>query len=151
MDKPIFSLSGGNGRLDVYENKIVFNRSNVVANLLSKGSLEANTIYISKIESVKFRKATIFEFPGYLAFTLADGTVNGVTFDLWSNDKALQIKNYVEQKLENFNNSNRDVKLGQSHPNTDAISQIERAKNLLDKKAITEEEYIKLKDKILKG
>lgn len=154
MSEKKFELKGVGGLLTVYEDKVVIEIKGLLG-FLSQGLAGGKTIPMSAIQSVQFKKAGSWT-NGFIQFGIMGGREvqgglfnaandeNSVMFTSDLNDKALQIKEYIESLiLSRLNGSQTIVK------QTSAADEILKYKNLCDQGIITQQEFEAKKKELL--
>lgn len=151
-----YVLKGANGQLYVYENKVEITRKGVWARA-NQGLKGTKTIPISSIKSIQVKKSGFVQ--GYIQFGIS-GSVenqggyqaanydeNTITFlDTSSNQIALNIKAYIEDKIVNKANSQSTV----IQPSYSGADELKKYKELLDDGIITQDEFDAKKKQLLR-
>lgn len=158
----VFSLKCTNGLLRVYEDRVIISR-NTIGGFISQGLKGDKTFFYNDLTSIEYRKPNIWG-NGYIKFitpgtreinqnlgTLGDTTIEGIrdgntlilrAFKKEIPKKSEEIYLYILKKIseskqnETTNSSNAD--------------EIMKYKQLLDNGAITQEEFDKKKQELLK-
>lgn len=111
----------------------------------------STTIFYSQITDIKFTKPT-FTSNGSLRIRYPDCpvdqyNVNRFDFGKKEYEKMLEIKNYIQKRVEEINNQAKEERRFQN--NGSSADEILKLKQLLDMGAITQEEFDEQKKKIL--
>ena len=153
MQKMLFHLTGLNGQIEVYENRIVIRRKGAIAKL-SQGFFKGDKeILLSKISAIQVKPGTIIT-NGYIQFSLSGGNEstkglseatrdeNTVFFLKKYNNEVMKLKERIYSLLEN-NSPSENVN------NASAADELLKLKKLLDEGILNEDEYQSEKSKIL--
>ena len=158
----IFNLKCTNGLLKVYEDKVIISR-NTVAGFITQGLKGDKIFFYKDLSSVEYRKPTFFA-NGYIKFITAGtnetsqnrGIVGNTTLEASKDPNALilrafnkeipnkseEIYSYILQKISENKNAGT-----LSNSNADEIMKF---KQLLDEGIITQEEFERKKQELLK-
>lgn len=163
--QPISELKGANGKIIVYEDKVIISRKTAMGYLI-QGAMEDKTFYYKDLTNVEFRKPTIWA-NGYIKFIVA-GTreVDHITsfFSMQTSEEAARdtnalivrafrkkvviesekIYNLIMEKLEEHKNSHKS-----NNTNFSIANEILKFKELLDNGIITKDEFEKKKQELL--
>jgi hypothetical protein len=146
MSEKKFELKGKGGLLTVFDDKVIIEVKGVLG-FLTQGLAGGKTIPMEAIQSVQFRKGGAF-VNGFIQFGIMGGREkqggvlaavddeNSVVFSMDQNDKAEEIKNYIEGIILNRSKGGQTVVQQAS-----AADEILKFKNLLDAGVITQEEF----------
>ncbi|MBQ8624303.1 MAG: SHOCT domain-containing protein [Oscillospiraceae bacterium] len=142
----IHRMTGHNGKIYLYEDRVVIERNYVFSGVDNK------SIPLSSIVSVQLQKAGLFK--GYIQFGVLGGVEsnnrvttsyydeNTITFKKQKNDIAISIKNYIEKAI------SQRSKLS-SVKTISAADEILKFKQLADSGVITQEEFEAKKKQLL--
>ena len=151
--KPIYSLHGVGGQLDLYENKVVIHRNGALATM-SHGFTGDKEILIRNIMGVQLKLGSAM-LNGFIQFTIPGGNEskrgigaatqdeNTVMFHKSENGVAQSIKEKIEQIQTNINKPQTVAAA------TSPADEIRKLKTLLDDNIITQEEFDKKKTELL--
>ena len=152
MQERLYYLKGINGQIEVYENKIVINRKGFIAHS-AHGFAGSKTIPINSIQSIQYKPGSFF-LNGFIQFAVLGGLEargglgnakydeNTITIRKNHNNKALEIKEFIENKiLTKYEDKNKN-----NQEQISVADEIVKYKQLLDNGVITQEEF-KLKKK----
>lgn len=154
MSEKKYELRGVGGLLSVYEDKVVIEIKGLLG-FLSQGLAGGKTIPMDAIQSVQFKKAGSF-VNGFIQFGIMGGREvqggvfnaandeNSVIFTPDLNDKALEIKEYIESIILNRTKAAHTVV-----QQTSAADEILKYKNLLDQGILTQQEFDTKKKELL--
>lgn len=151
----LFYLDGVDGQLEVYENKIVITRNGAASRSIH-GKCGDKSIPIDSISYISLREWTIWK-RGEIEFGLNSvpakinpfdsnkNRENSILFTKEYNDTAIEIKEYLEQRISEISNNSSSS----SDTHFDACDEILKYKKLLDMGAITQNEYDLKKKQLL--
>lgn len=71
----LFQLSGLNGQLYLYDDKVIIKKKGKIAKLIQRYFNGGRSFYLTEISSIQVREATTL-INGYIQFTLMDGYEN---------------------------------------------------------------------------
>lgn len=147
----IHRMTGQNGKLYLYEDRIVIERKGYIANSIF-GAASDKIIPLDSVASVQFKKPGFFV--GYLQFGIygaveaksnvfnANEDENTVTFSSKKTELAISIKNYIENAISQRSKS--------SSVRSESIAdEILKFKQLADSGVITQEEFEAKKKQLL--
>ena len=149
------SLKGVNGQLYIFEDKVVIERKGILGFLLI-GLAGSKTIPMNSIMSVQFKEGTSIT-NGFIQFGILGGKENKaglvsatrdentVMINKKYNATARRIKEYIEQKIMERNQSPEIVVTQQSS----TADEIAKFKSLLDQGVITQDEFDAKKKQLL--
>lgn len=147
----IHRMTGQNGKLYLYEDRIVIERKGYMANSIF-GAASDKVIPLDSIVSVQFKKPGFFI--GYLQFGIhgaveaksnvfsANEDENTVTFSSKKTELAISIKSYIEKAISQRSKLS-SVKTGS------AADEILKFKQLADSGVISQEEFESKKKQLL--
>lgn len=151
----VFHMRGYNGQLYVYEDRVVIERTGAVGTI-THGLAGSKTIPMSTIQNIQLKKAGPF-FNGFIQFGILGGMErqggiggavsdeNAIVFLESCNNKALKIKEYIENIIIN-RGKNDKVEV----PNSLFVAdEIMKLKSLLDMGILTQEEFDEKKKQLL--
>lgn len=134
----------------VYEDKIEIKQS--LLGKINKGLTKGNkTIYFKNINAIELKLGSAL-VNGYMQFTVAGGNEshgatwnsvkdeNSVNFGKKDNDLIVEIKNFIEQRMNNAGTVVQELS---------KADELMKYKGLLDAGAITQEEFDEVKKKLL--
>ena len=154
-NEPVYSLRGVQDTLEVFNNKVTITPKGVMG-FLNKGLKGTKTIPFSSITAIQIKKGGAFT-NGYIQFTLVGGNEsrggllaatndeNTFMFGKQLNNKIEEIKEFIENQIESLksNNSQKEKALSLS-------DELEKLAALKEKGIITDEEYQKVKKRIIR-
>lgn len=150
-DGIVHRMTGQNGKIYLYEDRIVIERKGFTANSIF-GASSNKVIPLDSIVSVQFKKPGFFV--GYIQFGIhgaveakssvfnANEDENTVTFSSKKTDLAVSIKDYVEKAISQRSKSS-------SSKTISAAEEILKFKQLADAGVITQEEFEAKKKQLL--
>lgn len=153
----LFKLAGVAGNLYVFENRIILDRTSSTSAKILSGLSGNKTIPMKSIQSVQFKEAGS-AFNGFIQFGILGGVEsnggilaagvdeNSVFFTKSENDKAKQIKEYIEGRI--YNDTPSQTIITQNISSADELLKL---KELQDKGIISREEFEAQKAKLLKS
>jgi hypothetical protein len=151
--KPIYTLHGVGGQLDLYENKVVIHRKGALATM-SHGFTGDKEILIHNITGVQLKLGSAM-LNGFIQFTIPGGNEsrrgigaatqdeNTVMFHKSENEVAQSIKDKIEQVQINMNKPQAVVSAASP------ADEIRKLKTLLDDNIITQKEFDEKKTELL--
>lgn len=153
MSKCLIYMTGDNGEIELYEDRLIIKREGIFAKL-SHGFFKGDkTIYLNQISGIQIKKASTF-LVGYIQFTLSGGIErtkgitdavndeNTVTFTKKNNDVVYDIQRKIEELKSKNAMSNI---INQLSP----ADEIKKYKTLLDENVISKEEFEAKKKQLL--
>ena len=165
MSDPVFSMRGVQDLLEVFEDRVCITPKSVLG-FLNKGLKGTKTIPIASITAIQHRPAGAI-VSGFLQFTLMGGiesrggvlaaTKDENTFmfaktsilhqnDRDNNELAIEIKNYVEQRMASLKTSSRpDVRQPAS-----LAEELAKLAELRDKGVLSNQEFEQAKTRLLR-
>lgn len=153
MTTTLMELKGVNGKLELFEDKIIIRRQGLIS-FLTQGFKGDKTIYLSQITGIQLKKANSL-VNGYIQFTLPGGNENTggtygascdentVLFAPKDNDLAYKIQLEIENLKRNLQQA------GASYYKSDDPDIIRKYKQLYDEGILTKEEFETKKKEIL--
>lgn len=159
QEKPLLGpLVGRNGSLLVYRDYLEIDRSSSMVFSLMAGLYGKKRIYYRDIGSIQFKKSGLAV--GFIQFSVLGGRDSKGLFDTTKNENAITF-GQNNQKWENaYNNIRRLLdeykeRLGQKSTevpaqNISIIDELSKAASLMERGLISEEEYKKIKEKLIK-
>jgi len=157
--KPLYSFDGQNGAILVFENKVRISRSGCMAFITQGGSKGDKDIPISSITAIQLKEPGSIS-NGYIQFNLSGGdTSTGGTLDATEDEnsvmlsssghyeKAQKAKQIIEEQMYG-DEAEPDAQTSESSDLADA-EKIEKYHDLLEKGAISQEEFEEKKAEIL--
>lgn len=149
--RPLFFLDGRNGQVELYDNRVEIKREGLKS-ILFYGSLTkgTKTIYLQDITGVEIKKPGFTV--GYIQFTVPGGfektggsvsstnDENTVTFD---GEKEYKIALKIKERIEKLKSGTS------STPTISVVDEIKKASELVESGILTEEEFKKLKKKLI--
>lgn len=144
-------LKGVNGQMELYNDKIIIKRKGLLSKMTQGFTKGDKSIYIRQISGIDFKPGGTF-INGYLQFSMAGGNEgvggafqaggdeNTVMFTKKENDKAITIKEKIEE-LQGVTNSKVEAP-------SDA-NELRKFKELMDDGIISEEEFEAKKKQVL--
>ena len=157
VEKMIHYLKGMNGQVEVYEDKLVIKRKGVFG-WASHGFAGDRVIPISSIKTIQYKAGSLIQ-NGFIQFGISGSIEKGGDFKRAVHDensiilhmgeqsnKALDIKNYIENKICELNNKNSNLAI---HNNISSADEILKYKQLLDQGIINNEEFENKKKQLL--
>ena len=154
---PVFELRGVQDMLQVYEDRIAITPKGVLG-FLNKGLKGTKEIPYRSIHAVQYREAGMI-VSGYLQFSISGGIesksgVLGATQDEntfmfinTANAEACEIKNYIDGRIEALHARPMTAPPPVAAPNL--IDQIRELAGLRDSGALTDDEFVAAKAKLL--
>lgn len=147
-DTAVFKMKGVGDELEVFEDKLTITPKGVFG-LMAKGLKGTKTIPFSSITAIQFKKSGVLS--GYIQFTLHGGkestggalaaaTDENSFMFAGQNELAEEIKNYIEERIK---------KPSASVQASSQADEIEKLFSLKEKGVISEEDFLKAKQKIL--
>ena len=156
MIQMLYYLKGLNGQIEVYEDRVIINRKG----FLAKGAIGlagSKTIPINAIQTVQFREGTSL-YNGFIQFGVLGGIEargglqaaitdeNSVIIKKKHNEQAREIKNFIENKiLSKYETSDTN-----KYESISIADDIIKYKQLLDEGIITQQEFDRKKEELLK-
>jgi len=149
-EKPLYSLKGVGGQLEVYHEKLIIKHEGFFASFLSSHRGDKK-IYYKNISSVQVKAAGLLN--GYIQFSLNSGyeSVSGVfeatqdenslIFQPKSNELVKEIQSYIEKAIHDSQKS--------ADAPVSIADEIGKLKKLFDEGAINQEEFEAQKKKLL--
>ena len=149
-----YVLEGVNGKLFVYDSKVVIEHGGVLGTM-THGFSGNKTLPMKSIQSIQYREGGI-AVNGYIQFAVLGGNErqggisgaiddeNSIVFTKKSNSVALEIKNFIEDKI--FGDANAATVVNQ----VSSADEILKLKSLLDNGIISEAEFENKKSQLLK-
>jgi len=149
----VYNMQGVGDLLEVYEDKVVITPKGFIG-LMNKGLKGSKTIPLSSISAIQFKKPGFTA--GYIQFTIPGGNEsqggvfsanydeNTVTFYHSQDELALEIKDYIERKIQESHA--QDV-----IPSTTNLSdELQKLAELKEKGFLTDEEFQSAKTRLLR-
>ena len=155
-DGAIYQLKGYNGQLYVYEDKLIIERKGFFG-MVTNGLAGSKTIPMSSIQNIQLKKAGAL-FNGFIQFGVLGGIEkqngitgaindeNSVVFLEDCNERATEIKNYIEKIILSRNNNHSNISQSE---NFSAADEILKLKQLLDMGILTQDEFDAKKKQLL--
>ena len=150
-EKLIIQFKGRNGRVELYKDFVRFDRGTFMG-FLSQGLKGKKDIFFHNITSIQIKKPGFTV--GYLQFSIPGGNesqrgaFNSLndenTISFFGNDeyeKALKIKEYIENKIKSKNSSS----------SSSVADEIEKLHTLMEKGVLTKKEFEEKKKRLLEG
>lgn len=132
-------LSGINGELEVYKDKLILRKSWFLTRIFNAGRIKGKEVYYEEIENFQYNKGTHFT-NGSLIFKLKDNNEE-ISFKKVGNDKAMEIYNFLKENL--------DIEVEDIGGDISGAEEIRDYKRLFDDGIITKEEFERKKKNIL--
>lgn len=156
-NEPRFFLSGKNGQLAVYDNRLVITRKGVLG-FLTHGAAGERTIPFTSITGIQMKPGGMLA-NGFIQFAVqgsierrggvmnATDDENAIVFVKSYNNTAAQIKAFIEDKIFNAPAVHVMPPIPTSAPS--AADEVLKLKQLLDAGVLTQEEFDKKKKELL--
>jgi hypothetical protein len=150
-DKPLKVLSGVNGQLELYQDKIVIKRKGMLSKMTQGFFKGEKTLFLSQITSIQVKQGGLLT-NGYIQFSIGGGKEstrgildatkdeNTVMFTRGNNELVREIKGFIEKKIATAN---------QPVSPFSKADEIMKLKELLDQGIITGKEFEAQKKQLL--
>lgn len=157
-DAPIYSFDTQGGALLVFENKVRISRSGCLS-FMRHGAKGDKDILISSITAIQLKEPGLTG-SGYLQFNLSGGeTSTGGVFDATEDENTVMLSNKkqyrkakeAKQTIEKLMQERGSNGENEGETSSSDAEELEKYHNLLEKGAITEEEYEQKKEEIFGG
>ena len=156
QEKPLIEpVIGQNGSLLVYRDYVEIDRSSSKVFSLMAGLFGKKRLYYSDIGSIQFKKMGLTV--GFIQFSvlggqdskgIPTGNENAITFGQ-DNQKWENAYNYVRELLDEYKKRLAQKSTKVPVQNISIVDELSKAADLMERGLISEEEYNKIKDKLL--
>ncbi|HVZ11361.1 MAG TPA: SHOCT domain-containing protein [Candidatus Paceibacterota bacterium] len=151
MDNPVRQLSGINGQVDLFEDKVVIRRKGL-RSLMTQGLKGDKNIYFDSITSIQLKTPT-FVTNGFIQFGVLGGNESrGGLFSATTDENSIMIKKKsLEDALfiKDFIENKKRTKSSGHHAQSSVADELKKLNDLLKDGVISQSDFDNQKKKLL--